>query len=125
MAFYLQTDSQTERTNQTLEQYLQMYCNHLQTNWVDLLPMVSFAYNNGILASTAQSLFFLNYGYYPQQGISPDAADQSPAAREYLKKLAGVQEKAAGLLKNAQEAQAVQYNRKRQKAPAFEKGELT
>ena len=29
MTFYPQTNSQTERTNQTLEQYLRMYCDHL------------------------------------------------------------------------------------------------
>ena len=87
--------------------------------------MASFAYNNGVLASIGHSPLFLNYGYHPQQDISPNTADQSPAAREYLKKLADAQEKAAGLLKKAQEAQAVQYNRKRQEAPAFEKKKLT
>ena len=87
-AFYPQTDGQTERTNQTLEQYLQMYCNHFQTNWVDLLPMASVAYNNEVSVSTGHSPFFLNYGYHPQQDISPNAANQSPAAKEYLKKLA-------------------------------------
>ena len=64
-AFHPQTDGQTECTNQTLEQYLRMYCDHLQTDWVDLLPMASFAYNNGVSASTGQSPFFLNYGYHP------------------------------------------------------------
>ena len=64
-AFHPQTDGQTERTNQTLEQYLRMYCDHLQDDGVDLLPMASFAYNNGILASMGHSLFFLNYGYHP------------------------------------------------------------
>ena len=87
-AFYPQTDSQTKRTNQTLEQYLRMYCNHLQNNWVDLLLMASFAYNNGILASTEHSPFFLNYGYHPWHNMSPNAAEQILAAKEYLKKLA-------------------------------------
>ena len=45
-AFYLQTDGQTERTNTILEQYLQAYVNYQQDNWVELLPMAEFAYNN-------------------------------------------------------------------------------
>ena len=117
--FHPQTNGQTKRINQTLEQYLCMYCNHLQSNWVDLLPMASFAYNNKIFASTGHSPFFLNYGYHPWHNMSPNAAEQIPAAKEYLKKLAGAQEKAAGLLQKAQKAQAIQYNRKQQKAPAF------
>ena len=32
-AYYLETDRQTERTNQKLEQYLRMYVNHRQNNW--------------------------------------------------------------------------------------------
>ena len=87
--------------------------------------MSSFAYNNRISTSTGHSPFFLNYGYHPQQDISPNAADQSPAARKYLKELASAQEKAAGLLKKAQKAHAVQYNRKKQEAPAFKKKKLT
>jgi hypothetical protein len=31
-SFHPETDSQTERTNQTLEQYLRMYANKLQDN---------------------------------------------------------------------------------------------
>ena len=96
-AFHSQTDGQTERTNQTLEQYLRMYCNHLQSDWVNLLPMASFAYNNGISASTGHSPFFLNYGFHPRHNMSPNAAEQIPAAKKYLKKLANAQEKAAEL----------------------------
>ena len=33
MAYHPHTDSQTERTNQELEQYLRMYVNHRQNNW--------------------------------------------------------------------------------------------
>ena len=107
IAFHPQTDGQIERTNQMLEQYLWMYCNHLQDDWVYLPPMALFAYNNKISASTRHSLFFLNYGYHSQHDISPNDANQIPAAKEYLKELADAQKKAARLLKRLQKAQTV------------------
>src|SRR6185436_16768979 len=45
-AFHPQTDGQTERMNQTLEQMLRIYTNYKQDNWNDLLPAAEFAYNN-------------------------------------------------------------------------------
>ena len=44
-AYYPQTDGQTERLNQTLEQYLRHYVNYTQNNWAALLPVAQFAYN--------------------------------------------------------------------------------
>ena len=41
MAFHLQTDGKTERTNAILEQYLRAYVNYQQDNWVELLPIVT------------------------------------------------------------------------------------
>jgi len=35
IAYYPETDGQTERTNQELEQYLRMYVNHKQNNWAE------------------------------------------------------------------------------------------
>ena len=46
MAYHPQADGQTKRTNQTLEQYLRHYVNFKQNNWIDLLPLAEFAYNN-------------------------------------------------------------------------------
>jgi len=34
--YYLEGNGQRERSNQTLEQYLHIYCNYQQDNWVDL-----------------------------------------------------------------------------------------
>jgi len=34
-AYHPETDGQTERTNQELEQYLRMYVNHRQNNWAE------------------------------------------------------------------------------------------
>ena len=65
-AYHPQTDRQTEWTNQTIEQYLQHYINHQQDNWVELLPIAQFAYNNQQHSVTGTTLFFANYGRNPQ-----------------------------------------------------------
>jgi len=44
--YHLEANRQTERTNETLEQYLQIYCNYQQSNWVRLLFLAEFTYNN-------------------------------------------------------------------------------
>ena len=61
-AFYPQTDGQTERVNQELEQYLRMFINHRQEQWPEWLGMAEFAYNNKAHSSTRTSPFKANYG---------------------------------------------------------------
>jgi len=63
--YHPEADGQTKRVNQTLEQYLQMYCNYQQTNWAHLLPLAEFAYNNAPSATTGVSPFYANKGYHP------------------------------------------------------------
>jgi len=50
--------------NQTLEQYLYVYCNYQQDNWSKLLPFAEFAYNNAPSATTGVSPFFANKRYH-------------------------------------------------------------
>jgi len=64
-------DGQTEHTNQTLEQYLHIYCNYHQDNWSELLPFTEFVYNNALSATTSGSPFFANKGYHPNITIHP------------------------------------------------------
>jgi len=61
-AYHSQTDGQTERINQELEQYLRVFINHRQKQWPDWLGMAEFAYNNKIYAATKISPFKANYG---------------------------------------------------------------
>ncbi|MBW0466523.1 hypothetical protein O181_006238 [Austropuccinia psidii MF-1] len=56
-AFHSETDGQTERVNQILEQYLWMYVSYQQDDWHTWLPLAEFAYNNAGHSSTKQSPF--------------------------------------------------------------------
>jgi hypothetical protein len=85
-AFHPQTDGQTDRQHQTMEQYLQAFCNYEQDNWVGLLPLAEFAYNNAIHASTRMTPFWANYHYHPvmqwkasKQPSSPNSETQADA----------------------------------------------
>jgi len=70
-AWYPQTDGQTERVNQELDQYLWLFMNKRQDNWYDLLPMVEFQHNNHVHSTTQQLLFLLNTGRLPCIGFEP------------------------------------------------------
>src|SRR6266704_4223020 len=81
--YHLEGDGQTERMNQTLEQYLQIYCNYQQDNWSKLLPLMEFTYNNTLNATTGVSPFFANKGYHPNISIHPKRDLTSVHAQEY------------------------------------------
>ena len=70
--YHPEGDGQTERTNQTLEQYLRIYCNYQQDNWDGLLPITEFAFNNAPSATTGISPFFANKGYHPNITVHPE-----------------------------------------------------
>jgi len=70
-AFHPQTDGQTERQNQTMEQYLRAFCNYEQDNWVELFPLAKFAYNNSLHHPTCMTPFWANYHYHPSIQFKP------------------------------------------------------
>jgi hypothetical protein len=54
--------------NQTIESFLRSFTNLEQTDWVELLPLAEFAYNNSTTGSHGMALFNANYGYHPSSG---------------------------------------------------------
>jgi len=62
MVFYPQTDRQTDRVNQELEQYLRIFINHRQEQWPEWLGTAEFVYNNKAHSSTQTLPFKTNYG---------------------------------------------------------------
>jgi transposase InsO family protein len=61
-AYHPQTDGQTERTNQILEDMLRACALQDQLGWDKRLPYVEFSYNNSYQASLKMSPFEALYG---------------------------------------------------------------
>ncbi|CAI7879496.1 unnamed protein product [Closterium sp. NIES-54] len=64
-AYHPQTDGQTERLNQIMEQLLRAACKDDINKWDLHLPVLEFAYNNAKHAATGETPFFLYYGRHP------------------------------------------------------------
>src|SRR5579863_7199034 len=65
LAYHLQTDSASEHTNQSLKQYLQLFCGMQQNNWHLWLLLAQYTKNTWPSATTKKSPFDLLMGYMP------------------------------------------------------------
>jgi transposase InsO family protein len=61
-AYHPQTNGQTERVNQILEDMLRMHVMHQPRKWEFYLPLVEFSYNNDYQASLKMIPFKVLYG---------------------------------------------------------------
>lgn len=69
-AHHQQTDGQSERTIQTLEQYLRTYASDAQDDWDLHLCHAEFAYNSAQSSPAGFSPFEALYGFKPQDPAS-------------------------------------------------------
>ena len=112
-AFRPQTDGQTERQNQTLEQYLRCYCDYAQGDWAGKLALAEFSYNNSTHETTGHSPFYLLYGYQPTIDVSlADAGQQDGSATSRVEILQREREELRATLQRAVEAHKKYYDRK-------------
>jgi hypothetical protein len=102
-SYHPQSDGQTERTNQTLEQYLRCFINYQQDDWVDFLHFAEFAYNNSVHSSTGYTPFFANIGYHPRWTMMAHPENsKNPAVEDRLRQLQDVHVALSQHLQNAQ-----------------------
>jgi hypothetical protein len=122
--YHPEGDGQTERVNQTVEQYLRMYCNYQQDNWSELLPLAEFAYNNSPNESTGVSPFFANKGYHPSAvSVHPERDITSVRALEFAVDLDSLHQELRTQLAAAQRRYQAPADKKRLPAPAFKVGQ--
>ncbi|KAI7936611.1 hypothetical protein MJO28_015510 [Puccinia striiformis f. sp. tritici] len=100
-AYHPQTDGQTERMNQVLEDYLRHFVNYHQTDWADKLDMAEFSLNNMHSSSSGTS-----------------------SADKVVQDLQEIQEKAKLSIIAAKEKQAYYYDQHRRPTPIYQPGDL-
>lgn len=123
-AFHPQTDGQTERLNQTMEQYLRSYVNYKQDNWVELLPLAQFAYNSALSEATKTSPFFANHGFQPVAYMEPRADSvRSEQAILHAEEISRFHQQLATDIQFLNERSASYANKKRSMEPTLKEGD--
>ena len=123
-AFYSQTNGQIERVNQELEQYLRMFIDHRQEQWLDWLGTAEFTYNNKAHSSTKMLSFKANYRQDPRMGFEMRKKGKYKGAEKFVTKMKEIQEEAKAVLGKAQEEIKKYTNRKRGEANEYKVGDL-
>ena len=100
-AFHPQTDGETECVNQELEQYLQVFGNFQQDNWVELIPFMEFAHNARQHSATGRSSFEIWCGFQPEFLPPVNFTTKIPAVEECLRTLDQIHTEVTAALKVA------------------------
>jgi hypothetical protein len=125
-AYHPQTDGQTERQNQTLEQYLRVYCTLEQDDWALWISIAEFAYNDSIHATTGTTPFRANLGLDPRSAkwpTQPLKEGESPLARGVAAKVIELQQQCKNKITAANAYQKEYADKKRLPVP-FAKGDM-
>ncbi|KAH0613403.1 uncharacterized protein H6S33_005289 [Morchella sextelata] len=126
-AFHPETDSQTERLNAVMEQYLCGYVSYQQDDWVKWLPMAEFSANNQVSASTKATPFFANYGFHPRFTVTIKSLDRTPPslnAKDFASKMKELHEYLSFNIRTVQDQQELAVNTKRTPARRYDIGDM-
>ena len=97
--FHPQTDGQTERMNQEVEQYLRFFIKYRRKDWPEWLVMTEFAINNKAHTATKVSLFMANYGKEVRMGGDIRRKGKVESAMEFVERMKKVQEEVEAALR--------------------------
>jgi len=123
MAFHPQTDGQTERMNQELEQYLWFFIEHRQKDWPEWLAAAEFAINNKTHTATKVSPFMANYGKEMRIGGDIRKKGKVESATEFVERMKKVHEEAEVALRKTQEEMKRYADRGRKEMEKWKKGD--
>jgi len=122
--FHPQTDGQTERVNQELEQYLRIFIDYRQEQWLDWLGIAEFTYDNKAYSSTKTLPFKANYGQDPRMGFEIRKKGKYEGAEKFVAKIKEIQEEAKVALRKAQREMKKYADKKRAEVNKYKVGDL-
>ena len=123
IAFHPQTDGQTERINQELEQYLQFFIEHRQKDWPEWLAAAEFAINNKVYTVTKILPFMANSGKELRMGGDIQRKGKVESATKFVERMKKVQEEVEAALKKTQEEMKRSVDRGRKETEVWKKGD--
>jgi len=122
-AFHPQTDGQTERMNQELEQYLWFFIENRQKDWPEWLAMAEFTVNNKVHMATKVSPFIANYGREMKMGGDIRKKGNVENATEFVERMKKVHEEAKAALRKTQEEMKRYADRGRKETEKWKEGD--
>jgi predicted aspartyl protease len=122
-AYRPQTDGQSERTNQEVEQALRTVVSYHQDDWVDWIPIIEFALNNRYHKGLKTTPFYANYGYHPQIGSLPHVETPIQSIEDFVEHLHQVQKNTEKSLLQAAEDMKRFYDKHHGATPDYQIGQ--
>ena len=99
IAFHSQTDGQTERMNQELEQYLKFFVDHRQKDWLEWLVSAEFVINNKAHLTTKVFPFIANYSRELRIGVNLRRKGKVEKMIEFVERIRKIQKETGAALK--------------------------
>ena len=123
-AYHPQTDGQTERMNREIKNYLRIFINYRQDDWVDWLPLAVFSYRNKRHESTKHTPFYMNHGFHPFTGVETNWKGKTESVDQFVERMKEISEQATESMKHAQELMKRKYDQHQQPAREYQPGDL-
>ena len=121
--FHPQTDRQTERMNQELEQYLWFFIENRQKDWLEWLVVVEFTINNKVYTATKTLSFMANYKKELRMREDIRRKEKVESATEFVERMKKVHKEVEVALKKMQEEMKRYADRGRKETEKWKKGD--
>ena len=107
-----------------MEEYLRLYVNHHQDDWLDWFPLCEFAANNAVSDTMQVSPFFANLGRDPRlsfdlEGPSENTGPEKARAQEAIQNLKKIHKLVKAEMAAAHHRHAEGYDKSRRPALLF------